>query len=395
MIVTGEPDSPAQWSAVVRTALCRQAVVALEVDTMTAVARQWITRTWMVPWVVSSRFPISLEDVPLVPFHETEVDDMPVDDDEVRGVLGDVPAGHRLTAEQLHLLSRLDGIEPGQAVRRLASGELDRLARRIRPRRQWSELILPPDRLAQVREVVIRVRHRTLVFDEWGFKPVPSAGVLALFAGPSGTGKTMSAEIIAGELGLDMFKVDLSALVSKYIGETEKNLERVFGSAEGGGVVLVFDEADAVFGKRTQVSDAQDRYANIETSYLLQRLESYDGLVVLTSNYAGNIDQAFMRRIHVSVEFPMPEEAERKAIWETSFPASAPIGEIDFGFLAERFKLAGGSIRTAALTAAFLAADLGTEVSMVHVVHGVRREYHKIGRIVAPGEFGTWLDGTP
>lgn len=392
LIGSPEPVSDSQWAALVRSALCRRAAIALEIDEMSADIRRWVERASTVSWIISTRFPINLDDLPPLAFVEDEVDDGPLDDEEVHRVLGEVPVGHRLKPNQLYLLSRHGSINAADAVRRLASGELDKLARRIRPRRTWDELVLAPDRLAQVREVIVRVRHRSLVFEDWGFKPVPSAGVLALFAGPSGTGKTMSAEIIAGELGLDMFKIDLSALVSKYIGETEKNLERVFSAAEGGGVVLVFDEADAVFGKRTKVTDAQDRYANIETSYLLQRLESYDGLVVLTSNLSGNIDPAFMRRIHVSVEFPMPEEAERLSIWKSSFPETAPLGEIDFGFLAQRFRFAGGSIRTSALTAAFAAADAATPLAMAHVIHGIRREYQKLGRIITPNEFGEWYE---
>ncbi len=392
LIGSPEPTSDEQWAALVRTALCRQAAVALDLETVSPSVRHWIERASMVSWIVSTRFPVNLEDLPPVAFVETEVDDEPLSDEEVETVLGEVPHGHRLKPNQLYLLSRHGSIQPADAIRRLASGELDKLTRRIRPRKSWDDLVLAPDRLAQVREVLVRVRHRSQVYENWGFRPVPSAGVLALFAGPSGTGKTMSAEIIAGELGLDMFKIDLSALVSKYIGETEKNLERVFSAAEGGGVVLVFDEADAVFGKRTKVSDAQDRYANIETSYLLQRLESYDGLVVLTSNLSGNIDTAFMRRIHVSVEFPMPEEAERRTIWLSSFPPTAPLGDIDFDFVAERFRFAGGSIRTAALTAAFAAADAGTAVGMAQVMHGIRREFQKLGRIITPAEFGEWYE---
>jgi len=391
LISCPEPTTDEQWAALVRTALCQQAVVALEVEVISGAVRRWVERTTTVPWVISTRFPVTLEDLPAVPFVESEVDDGPLTDAEVTVVLGEVPVGHRLSPNQLYLLSRHKSIESKDAIRRLASGELDKLAKRIRPRRRWDDLVLAPDRLEQVREVIVRVRQRSQVFEHWGFRPVPSAGVLALFAGASGTGKTMSAEIIAGELGLDMFKIDLSALVSKYIGETEKNLERVFTAAEGGGVVLVFDEADAVFGKRTKVSDAQDRYANIETSYLLQRLESYDGLVVLTSNLSGNIDPAFLRRIHISVEFPLPDEDERLAIWKTSFPDTAPLGEIDFDSLAQRFKFAGGSIRTAALTAAFAAADAGSSLSMAHVMHGIRREYQKLGRIITPAEFGEWM----
>jgi hypothetical protein len=383
-----EPTTAAQWAALIRTALCRQAVVVLEVSAPSAEARRWISRTPMVAWVLSSRFPINLDLLPPVPFVEADVEAQPLHDDEVRAVLGAVPPGHRLSADQLHLLTRHGSVDAATAVRRLVSGELDSLALRIRPRRQWSDLVLPPEHLAQVRDVLVRVRHRALVYDDWGFRPVPSSGVLALFAGPSGTGKTMSAEIIAGELGLDMFKIDLSTMVSKYIGETEKNLERLFNAAEGGGVVLVFDEADALFGKRTAVSDSKDRYANVETSYLLQRLESYDGLVVLTSNFPGNIDPAFMRRIHVAVEFPMPGVTERRAIWASSFPKSAPLGEIDFDVLASRFEFAGGSIRSAVLTAAFAAADEGVPVSMTHVAQGVRREYLKLGRIVNMGDLG-------
>jgi hypothetical protein len=382
LLTSPEPATDAQWEALIRTALCADAVPVLDVTAPGADARRWITRTPMVPWVLSSRFPINLDHLPAMPFVEADVEARPLHDDEVRAALGAVPDGHRLSADQLHLLSRHGELDARHAVRRLVSGELDSLAVRIRPRRQWHELVLPAEPLAQVRDVLVRVRHRNRVYDEWGYRPVPSAGVLALFAGPSGTGKTMSAEIIAGELGLDMFKVDLSSMVSKYIGETEKNLERVFNAAEGGGVVLVFDEADALFGKRTGVGDAKDRYANIETSYLLQRLETYDGLVVLTSNFPGNIDHAFMRRIHVAVEFPMPGVAERRAIWEASFPPGAPVGDIDFDALAARFEFAGGSIRAAVLTAAFAAADEGVPVSMRHVTHGVRREFLKLGRIV-------------
>jgi hypothetical protein len=390
LIESPEPGSASGWAALVRTALCNEAAIVLELDAVSPASRRHIERTPMVPWVISTRVPIALDQLPHVPFVEVEVDDEPLDDDEVHAVLGEVPTGHRLKPNQLYLLSRHRSIEPGDAVRRLASGELDQLSKRIRPRRSWNDLVLPPDALGQVREVVVRVRHRSKVYDEWGFRAVPSAGVLALFSGPSGTGKTMSAEVVAGELGLDMFKIDLSSLVSKFIGETEKNLERVFSAAEGGGVVLVFDEADAVFGKRTQVKDAQDRYANIETSYLLQRIESFDGLVVLTTNFPGNIDPAFMRRIHVAVEFTMPEAAERRRIWASEIPASAPAEDLDLDFLAERFKFSGGSIRTAALTAAFAAVDADGPITMAHVVRGIRREYQKLGRIANPSEFGEY-----
>ncbi len=192
------------------------------------------------------------------------------------------------------------------AVRRLVSGRLEHLARRIRPTRDWDDIVLSDDRMELLHSIVARYRFADQVFDDWGFAATPSRGLVALFSGPSGTGKTMAAEIIAGELGLDVFKLDLSAVVSKYIGETEKNLEQVFDAASAGNLVLFFDEADALFGKRSEVKDARDRYANIEVSYLLQRLESYDGLVVMATNFEKNIDDAFLRRIHARVEFAMP-----------------------------------------------------------------------------------------
>jgi hypothetical protein len=391
-LVSPLPLNDQEWAAVVRTAVCGGYAVVLETSTLDATAGAWLKRSDAVPWVVSTRHPIPLEDLPAASFVEVAADEHPAADEEVSEALGEVPAGHRLGAEQLQLLRRIEGIDPADAVRRLASGELDQLSYRVHPRRTWDDLILPPDRLSKVREVIARVRHRQLVYDDWGFPAVPSSGVVALFAGPPGTGKTMSAEIIAGDLGLDMFKVDLSNVVSKYIGETEKHLERVFAAAEASAVLLVFDEADALFGKRTQVSDAHDRYANLETSYLLQRLEVYEGLTILTSNLASNIDDAFLRRVHVFVEFPMPEETERRAIWVASFPKEAPVDGVDFDFLAARFPLSGGSIRTAALTAAFAAAGEGEGLGMSHVIYGLMREYQKLGRMITPEQFGTWTE---
>jgi hypothetical protein len=392
LLVSSMPANDDEWAAVVRSAVCGGFAVLLETGSLDATAGRWLQRSDAVPWVVSTRHPIPLDDLPDVPFVEVAADDRQAADDEVRVTLGDVPAGHRLGAEQLQLLGRIEGVDPADAVRRLASGELDRLSYRVHPGRGWDDLILSPDRLSKVREVIARVRHRQLVYEDWGYPAVPSSGVVALFAGPPGTGKTMSAEIIAGDLGLDMFKVDLSNVVSKYIGETEKHLERVFTAAESSAVLLVFDEADALFGKRTQVSDAHDRYANLETSYLLQRLEVYEGLTILTSNLASNIDDAFLRRVHVFVEFPMPEEQERRALWAASFPKAAPTEGIDLDFLAARFPLSGGSIRTAALTAAFAAASEGAGMTMSHVIYGLMREYQKLGRIISPEQFGEWTE---
>jgi SpoVK/Ycf46/Vps4 family AAA+-type ATPase len=310
--------------------------------------------------------------------------------------LGEFGAGgssHRLTADQLDLVGRATRAAGGDlaaGVRRLAAGRIDQLALKVRPTRRWPDLVLPADRLAQVREVAVRYRHRELVFGTWRFSAQPSAGVIALFAGPSGTGKTLAAEIIAGDLGLDLYKVDLANLVSKYIGETEKNLSQVFDAAEASNVVLFFDEADALLGKRSEVSDAHDRYANIEVAYLLQRLERHNGLVVLATNLPKNIDAAFARRIHVSIDFPMPEEAERRRIWDQAIPAAAPVADLDVEFLASRFELSGGSIRNVALSAAFLAAEAGTAITMAAVLLAVQAELHKLGRLVASEDFGDY-----
>ena len=271
------------------------------------------------------------------------------------------------------------------AARAHSSPRLSSLARKIEPRYTWADIVLPDDQLALLREIVATVRGRPLVLDEWGVgrKLVSSAGVTILFAGPPGTGKTMAAEVIAAELGLDLYKIDLSTIVSKYIGETEKNLERIFQEAENSNSILFFDEADAIFGKRSEVKDAHDRYANIEISYLLQRMEMYDGVTVLATNLRANLDEAFTRRLQFAVDFPFPEEEYRGRIWETLFPADVPCEpDLDFGLLAKRFKLAGGSIRNILVSAAYLAAADGRRVSMEHLLHGTRRELQKMGRLV-------------
>jgi SpoVK/Ycf46/Vps4 family AAA+-type ATPase len=222
------------------------------------------------------------------------------------------------------------------------------------------------------------------VFGGWGFSAwgTRGMGVTALFGGPPGTGKTMAAEVLAGDLGLDLYKVDLSGVVSKYIGETEKNLRRIFIEARSGNAILFFDEADALFGKRTEVSDAHDRYANIETSYLLQQMEQYDGVVLLATNLRQNLDEAFTRRIRFIVEFPFPDADSRARIWRTHFPPAAPIApDVDVEFLAREFAVAGGTIRNIVLNAAFLAVADGGVIDRRHILHGTRREFEKIGRL--------------
>jgi AAA+ superfamily predicted ATPase len=275
------------------------------------------------------------------------------------------------------------------AARAQSTPTLSHLARKVEAVYRWDDLVLPPDRLELLREICARMRHRALVHEEWGFEEKLSLGkgLTVLFAGPSGTGKTMAAEVMANELGLELYKIDLSAVVNKYIGETEKNLARVFDAAEGGNTILFFDEADALFGKRTEVRDSHDRYANVETSYLLQRVEEYDGMAILASNLRKNLDESFARRLQCAVEFPFPDAAARLLIWNRIWPAQIPLSEdLSFESFAERFELSGGSIRAVSLAAAFFAAEDGGHVTHDHVLKGIRREYEKLGKIVHEDE---------
>lgn len=258
---------------------------------------------------------------------------------------------------------------------------LGNLAQRIEPVATWDDIVLSEAQLRTLRDAALHVRHRATVYQTWGFaaKSARGLGISALFAGPSGTGKTMAAEVLANELDLDLYRIDLSQVVSKYIGETEKNLARVFDAAEQGGAILLFDEADALFGKRSEVKDSHDRYANIEISYLLQRMESYRGLAILTTNMKEALDDAFLRRIRFMVEFPFPNATQRAEIWRRTFPASTPTDGLDMGLLA-RLNVAGGNIRNIAMNAAFLAADAGQPVRMSHVQQAASREYAKLER---------------
>ena len=266
-----------------------------------------------------------------------------------------------------------------------SSARLGRLAKRLAPRFVWDDLVLPPDRLAALRELRARARYTHVVHDDWGFgrKVAPGRGVSALFAGESGTGKTMAAEVIANELGLALYKIDLSSVVSKYIGETEKNLSAIFAEATASNAILFFDEADALFGKRSEVKDAHDRYANIEIAYLLQQMEDYDGVAVLATNLRQNLDEAFTRRIDFVIDFPFPDAAHRRRIWAANFPPGAPLApDADLDELAARFRLAGGNIRNAALASAYLAASDGGVITMAHIRHAIRREHQKMGRLL-------------
>ncbi|MEW5868194.1 MAG: ATP-binding protein [Chloroflexota bacterium] len=283
------------------------------------------------------------------------------------------------------------------AVRAQSASGLSRLAQKVELVYGWDDIVLPPRPLRQLQEVCASVAYRHVVYSQWGFerKLASSKGLNVLFSGPSGTGKTMAAQVLARELGLDLYKIDLSSVVSKYIGETEKNLNRIFQEAQASNAMLFFDEADALFGKRSEVKDAHDRYANVEVAYLLQKMEEYEGIAILATNLGQNMDEAFTRRMHHAVDFPFPEPAYRQRIWRSLFPPEAPLGpDVDFPFLARQFELSGGNIRNVALAAAFLAAQENTSIGMPHLVRAAAREYVKMGRLPTRADFGPYLDLT-
>jgi hypothetical protein len=269
---------------------------------------------------------------------------------------------------------------------------LEPFAQRMETAARWEDLVLPELQSRTLREIAAHVRQQFRVYETWGFAARSSRGlgVSALFLGASGTGKTLAAEVLATELQLDLFRIDLSAVVNKYIGETEKNLRRVFDAAEAGGAILLFDEADALFGKRSEVKDSHDRYANIEVGYLLQRMEAYRGLAILTTNVKNALDQAFLRRLRFVVHFPFPDHAERAAIWSRVFPEATPTDGLDPARLAN-LSVAGGNIRNIALNAAFLAADTPEPVRMKHLLHAARAECAKLERPVHEAELGGWI----
>ena len=312
---------------------------------------------------------------------------------------------YRLTPEQVRLAAHgatqrarargteveAEDLQAGARAQNAAG--LEKLARRISPRATWDDLVIPHTVDGQLRSIAGRVRQRGQVFDEWrlGSNSSRGRGVTALFAGDSGTGKTMSAEVVARSLGLDLYVIDLSTVVDKYIGETEKNLDRIFVEAERVNGVLLFDEADAIFGKRSEVKDARDRYANVEVAYLLQRMEQFGGLAILTTNLRANVDEAFLRRIDVLVEFPVPDAESRARLWAKQLTPQLPVaGDLDLGFLAKAFELSGGNIRNVVLSAAFEAAEDEVVVSMAHLIRATSAEYRKLGRLCVESEFGPY-----
>jgi hypothetical protein len=274
--------------------------------------------------------------------------------------------------------------------RQASSSRLGELAARLPPGYRWDDLVVPDRQLELLKSISAYLRHRDRVLSDWGYERsvARTQGLKVLFAGESGTGKTMAAQVLAAELGLELFRVDLATIVSKYIGETEKNLDRIFGAADGSNAILFFDEADALFGKRSEVSDSHDRYANIEVAYLLQKMEGYAGAVILATNFRRNIDDAFVRRLDFVIDFPFPEAEDRKRIWELLLPAEAPLADdLDIEFLATQFKLSGGGIRNCSLSAAFQAADDDGVIGMRHLVRAVALEYGKQGRLTLEADF--------
>jgi ATPase family associated with various cellular activities (AAA) len=284
-----------------------------------------------------------------------------------------------------------DGTTLWDAARAQARPRLDDLAERVVPTAGWEHLVLPEPQLDTLRAIAVHVCQRGKVYRDWGFagRDAGALGISALFVGPSGTGKTMAAEVLARELRLDLYRIDLSSVVSKYIGETEKNLRRLFDAAEEGGAILLFDEADALFGKRSEVKDSHDRYANIEISYLLQRMEAYRGLAILTTNMKSALDSAFWRRLRFVVNFPFPDPSSRAEIWRRVFPSDTPTADLDIAKLA-RLTVTGGTIRNIALSAAFLAANRGDPVRMRDLDRAARRELAKLERPAAESELGGW-----
>ncbi|HEY3860539.1 MAG TPA: AAA family ATPase [Verrucomicrobiae bacterium] len=358
---------------------------------------------------VASREPISLNR----PFTRFQVDKPPPAEQKrlwtgalgtaaagLNGTLDDISQHFRASARTIVSTATLAAGDAGElrpaalreACRSISRPRLDHLAQRIVPSSSWDDLVLPALQKQTLRQIAAQVRHRMKVHETWGFsaKGRRGLGVSALFSGESGTGKTMAAEVLADELDLDLYRIDLSCVVSKYIGETEKNLKQVFDAADEGGLLLLFDEADALFGKRSEVSDSHDRYANIEVSYLLQRMEVYQGLAILTTNLKSSLDRSFQRRLRFTLNFPFPDAAHREIIWSRVFPSNTPTRDLNAKRLSQ-LNVAGGNIRNIALGAAFLAAEEGGPVAMAHLAEAAKLEAQKIERPLSEAELRGWI----
>lgn len=397
-----------QWE---REALLTDSVLLVELDGGEGdQGRSWLQRL-STPVLISSPEPVRLGDRPLLrwpvdrPSHAEQTalwqQALGPAAAALNGQLTRVVSQFDLAPEQIHqasqeLESQVDaetslGQQLWDTCRQRSRLQLEDLAQRLEPFGQWDDLVLPPPQKRILADIVASVEQRSQVYEQWGFgRSRRGLGISALFAGSSGTGKTLAAEILAQTLQLDLYRIDLSAVVSKYIGETEKNLRRIFDAADRGGAILLFDEADALFGKRSEVKDAHDRHANIEVSYLLQRMEAYRGLAILTTNFKQAIDTAFLRRIRYVVTFPFPDPQQRAAIWRRVFPPATPTQGLDYDRLS-RLTVAGGNIRSIAMNAAFLAAAEQQPVTMTHLLRSTQSEYAKLEKPLAAAEVRGWL----
>ena len=389
-LLISPPEHDAGWDAVIRHASLQGLGILVDTDdVLPAGTSDIIDRADHLVWGVCSAIDLPLANLPRRRWLHASVHQSRAAADEVRAFLGDAQIPADLTADQLDAVSsvyRANGGDLAGAVRRLAAGELSLFADRIVPSHTWDDLVLPADQQTLVREITARARHRRQVYDDWGFDG-GARGVLAMFSGPSGTGKTLAAEVVAHDLGLDLYRVDLAQVMDKYIGETEKKLSRVFAVAEASPMVLFFDEADAILGKRSNVSDAHDRHANVEVAFLLQRLERHSGVIILATNLASNLDAAFLRRIQVSVHFAVPGPVERRLIWERCLPPAARADDLDLHELASRLELTGGQIHNIAIRSAFLAADGGTLIGHHTLLQAAAREMQKAGRMFRAEDF--------
>jgi hypothetical protein len=378
-------------------------------STVPSTAARQILERLPAPLVLASREPVQLER-PLLRYDVSKPE--PVEQKVLwqhalgaaaegqDDLLDDLAEQFRLSAETIVSLGgsahasggTVDAAGLWNVCRSLSRPRLEDLAQRIDPVATWADLILPDAQTQILKQLAAQAQHRMTVYETWGFaeRGRRGLGISALFAGPSGTGKTLASEVIASALKLDLYRIDLATVVSKYIGETEKNLKRVFDAAEEGGVILLFDEADALFGKRGEVKDSVDRYANIEVGYLLQRMENFQGLAILTTNLKSSLDKAFQRRLRFTVEFPFPDAAQREALWQRAFPAKTPTEKLDAKLLAQ-LNMVGGNIRNIALNAAFLAAESGTRVGMEHLLQATRLEATKAERPLSSAETRGWI----
>jgi AAA+ superfamily predicted ATPase len=395
------PDFAALWT---REAILSSAALIVELDAVEHLGRvTTLAKRSAFPLIVTTEDRLTLADSRIFEVVAPQAEEM-VEvwrdalgsrAETLNGSLETIAKQFRLGPDQVQAIA--NGIDSEtdleaavwSAARQGSRQRLDGLAQRIESQAMWDDLVLPEAQAIMLRQIVAHVRQRSKVYDAWGFgaRSQRGLGISALFTGASGTGKTLAAEVIASQLRLDLYRIDLSQIVSKYIGETEKNLHRVFEAAEGSGSVLLFDEADALFGKRSEVRDSHDRYANIEVGYLLQRMEAYSGLVILTTNLKNAIDPAFLRRIRFVVQFPFPEYEDRRRIWQTIFPTAMPRVDLDVDRLAT-LSLAGGNIRNIAINAAFLAADEDSDVGMDHLLRSARSEFAKIERPMTDFEVG-------